>query len=263
MSGALLIDAGNSRVKWALAEGRQTVAEGVFVHGEESAEHARLAALPRPVAAWVSNVAGAEAAARITALIETVWPGLECRWVHARAEQAGITNGYTEPAQLGSDRWCGMIGARAAYPGEHLLIATLGTATTIEALHADGRFIGGLIAPGWSLMMQSLGQRTAQLPSLDAAEAREVLQRSGSGERNGGTFACDTRGSLSEGCRIAQAAFVERAWHESATTFGSTAVRCILGGGAAEAVSAALKVPFTRHDGLVLAGLAWLAATAA
>jgi type III pantothenate kinase len=259
MSRALLVDAGNSRVKWALAEGRRTVAEGIFVHGEESAERSRLATLGRPAAAWVSNVAGPDAAARITALVEAVWPGLECHWVHAQAEQAGITNSYAEPSQLGSDRWCGMIGARAAYPGEHLLIATLGTATTIEALHADGRFIGGLIAPGWSLMMQSLGQHTAQLPSLDAAEAQQVLQRARAGEPVGSTFACDTRSSLSEGCRIAQAAFIERAWHDAAATFGSTA-RCILSGGAADAVSAMLRVPFTRHEGLVLAGLAWLAA---
>jgi len=259
MSRALLVDAGNSRVKWALAENRRILTEGVFVHGEESAQRPRLATLARPASAWVSNVAGPEAADRITALIETVWPGLECRWVRAQAEQAGITNGYTEASQLGSDRWCGMIGARAAYPGEHLLIATLGTATTVEALHADGRFIGGLIAPGWSLMMQSLGQHTAQLPSLDAAEARQILQGAGAGEHIGSTFACDTRSSLSEGCRIAQAAFIERAWQDATATFGSAA-RCVLSGGAADAVSATLRVPFTRHEGLVLAGLAWLAA---
>jgi type III pantothenate kinase len=293
MSRALLVDAGNSRVKWALAEDRQTLADGVFVHGEETAEQARLTALPRPAAAWVSNVAGPAAAARITALIEAVWPGLECRWVRAQAKQAGITNGYAQPSQLGSDRWCGMIGARAAYPGEHLLIATLGTATTLEALHADGRFIGGLIAPGWTLMMQSLGQHTAQLPTLGADEARWVSQgkddnkddnkddskddnkREGKEEDEGedktqderaaehivGTFACDTRSSLGEGCRIAQAAFIERAWHDAAATFGSTA-RCILSGGAADAVSTVLRVPFTRHEGLVLAGLAWMAAEA-
>ncbi len=260
MRRALLIDAGNSRVKWALVEGSRTLADGVFAHGDEATGHTRLASLPRPAGAWISNVAGAEAGTRIEALIESVWPGLERQWVRAVARQAGITNGYAEPSQLGSDRWCGMIGARAAYPGEHLLIATLGTATTVEALHADGRFIGGLIAPGWTLMMQSLGQHTAQLPSLDATQASEVLQGTSAGEHLGSAFACDTRGSLGEGCRLAQAAFIERAWHEACATFGSPA-RCVLGGGAADAVSAALRVPFTRHDGLVLAGLAWIAAT--
>jgi type III pantothenate kinase len=262
MSGALLVDAGNSRVKWALTDGSRTVADGVFEHGDEAGQRSRLAALPRPAGAWISNVAGAEAAARITALLEAAWPGLACQWVLAQAQQAGITNGYAEPSQLGSDRWCGMIGARAAYPGEHLLIATLGTATTIEALHADGRFVGGLIAPGWTLMMQSLGQHTAQLPSLDGVEAQQVLREAQTGELIGGTFACDTRSSLSEGCRIAQAAFVEHAWRDAAVTFGST-VRCLLSGGAADAVSPALRVPFTRHEGLVLAGLGWIAAAAA
>ncbi len=68
-----------------------------------------------------------------------------------------------------------MIGAHAAFPGEHLLIATFGaTSHTLEAVdRADGRFVGGLtIAPGWTLMMRSLGEHTAQLPTLDANAAR-------------------------------------------------------------------------------------------
>ncbi|WP_250456325.1 type III pantothenate kinase, partial [Caballeronia sp. ATUFL_M2_KS44] len=93
---------------------------------------------------------------------------------------------YADPARLGSDRWAGMIAARAAYPGEHLLVATFGTATTLEALRADGVFTGGLIAPGWSLMMESLGSHTAQLPTLDAASAREALSQTRS------LFATDT-----------------------------------------------------------------------
>ncbi len=259
MTRALLVDAGNSRVKWALAEDSQIVADGVFDHGQTAAQRALFAALPLPAGAWISNVAGPEAAVRIGELLDAVWPGLEYHWVRAQARQGGVVNGYVEPGQLGSDRWCGMIGARAAYPDEHLLIATLGTATTIEALRADGQFVGGLIAPGWTLMMNSLGQHTAQLPSLDEAEVQQALRPAGAGEHIGGAFACDTRSALSEGCRIAQAAFVEYAWRDASATFAAP-VRCILSGGAAEAIGPALQVPFTRHDGLVLAGLARIAA---
>jgi len=98
--------------------------------------------------------------------------------IRAREQQCGVTNAYTTPHALGSDRWAGMIGAHAAFPGEHLLIATFGTATTLEALRADGCFVGGLIAPGWSLMMRSLGEHTAQLPTLDAQAARGLLDGS-------------------------------------------------------------------------------------
>ncbi|RKP58762.1 type III pantothenate kinase [Pararobbsia silviterrae] len=276
MSRALLIDAGNSRVKWAFAEtaaphartahaepnATRTIASGVFDHGDEAAQRARLASLGRPARAVISNVAGPDAAARIRTLIEQTWPGLDCVWVRPRDRQAGVTNGYLDPTELGADRWCGMIGAHAAYPGEHLLIATLGTATTFEAVRADGLFAGGLIAPGWTLMMNALGQRTAQLPTLDAEDATKLIRSMDAAEHHRGAFACDTRTSLSEGCRAAQTALIEYAWREARILFDGD-VRCIVGGGAADAVGAALRVPFTRHDGLVLEGLLWIACEAA
>ena len=162
----------------------------------------------------------------------------------------------TEPSSLGSDRWCGMIGARAAYPGENLLIATFGTATTLEALLADGTFTGGLIAPGWSLMMHSLGTHTAQLPTLDAAAARSALGSTRS------LFANDTRTALSAGCLLAQAGLIERAWQDLRAQWQAD-VRLVLGGGGANEVAGALNVPHTRHDSLVLAGLALIARDAA
>ncbi len=97
--------------------------------------------------------------------------------------------------------------------GEDLLIATFGTATTLEALRADGTFVGGLIAPGWSMMMRALGEHTAQLPMLDADTARTLL----SGHDNhplraGPLVATDTHRSLSAGCMLAQAAWSSGRW---------------------------------------------------
>ncbi|WP_027211577.1 type III pantothenate kinase [Burkholderia sp. WSM2232] len=325
-SGAprLLIDAGNSRVKWAMvtADGAQ-LAAGALSHGESDSGEwaaettAQWASLPAPCSAWLSNVAGDAAAARIAALVHAQWPGLPLTTIRARERQCGVTNSYTTPHALGSDRWAGMIGAHAAFPGEHLLIATFGTATTLEALRADGCFVGGLIAPGWSLMMRSLGEHTAQLPTLDANAARGLLGRSGSGghaglggasrsggsgraaamsetggkDASGGTdgtqragatvgplgmrrapgtddrpdppprgpfFATDTRRSLSAGCTLAQAGFVERTWRDLQDEW-QVPVRLVVSGGAADEVAGALKVPHTRHDSLVLSGLALIA----
>ena len=261
----LLVDAGNSRIKWALARADGTMLEtGVFGHA--SAAHAqadaRLVAQPawqslplRPAGAWISNVAGTAAAARIDALIDAAWPGLPRTTIRALAFQCGVTNGYAEPARLGSDRWAAMIGARAAFAGEDLLIATLGTATTLEALRADGMFTGGLIAPGWSLMMRSLGEHTAQLPTLAEHCAREPAGAAHARE----WFATDTPHAISSGSLLAQTALIERAWHELSRVW-NTPVRLVLGGGAADAVAQVLSVPCTRHDSLVLAGLALIAA---
>lgn len=280
----LLIDAGNSRIKWALVDAQgASLRAGVFAHADSAADNTASAtaaqdtahcaaeapgtpadgvvsepawsARPAPGSAWISNVAGEAAAARLAAAIDAHWPNLPRTTIRARARQCGVTNGYVQPERLGSDRWAGMIGAHAAFPGEHLLIATLGTATTLEALRADGTFTGGLIAPGWSLMMRSLGEHTAQLPTLEADSARglagDALARR--------WFATDTRRAISAGTLLAQTGLIERAWQELSRAWHAP-VRVVLSGGAAEEVAGALSVPHTRHDGLVLAGLALIAA---
>ncbi|HYS67384.1 MAG TPA: type III pantothenate kinase [Paraburkholderia sp.] len=256
----LLIDAGNSRIKWTLvqADGTQ-IASGALAHG--GAEDApRWSNLPAPGSAWLSNVAGDRVAARITALLGTHWPQLPLTTIRACARQCGVTNSYATPHALGSDRWAGMIGAHAAFPGEHLLIATFGTATTLEALRADGCFVGGLIAPGWTLMMRSLGEHTAQLPTLDADAARGLLDAGGVPDavRRGPFFATDTPRSLSAGCTLAQAGLIERMWRDLQDEW-QVPVRLVVSGGAADEVTSALKVPHTRHDSLVLSGLALIA----
>lgn len=286
----LLIDAGNSRIKWALA-----AADGARLHTGASShdeapgnaapdaatvrDFADWSALPLPGSAWISNVAGAAVAQRIDAALDAHWPGLSRTVIRATRQQCGVTNSYTTPDALGSDRWAGMIGARAAFPGEPLLIATFGTATTLEALRADGTFVGGLIAPGWTLMMRSLGEHTAQLPVLDAQHARGLIGAA-HGERNAGPdavpmagsmggstaesaglgplFATDTKRSISAGCALAQAGLIERAWADLQDAW-KMPVRLVVSGGAAAEVTAALKVPHTRHDALVLAGLALIA----
>ena len=263
----LLIDAGNSRIKWALVDAQgATLRGGAFDHVQGDAANApsahraadagepAWAALPMPGAAWISNVAGDAVALRLAALLDAHWPGLSRTTIRAAAEQCGVTNCYAQPERLGSDRWAGMIGAHAAFPGEHLLIATLGTATTLEALRADGRFAGGLIAPGWSLMMRALGEHTAQLPTLAAESARALV---GDDARQR-WFATDTRHAISAGSLLAQAGLIERAWHELAADWGAP-VRLVLSGGAADEVARTLTVPHTRHDGLVLSGLARIA----
>ena len=264
----LLIDAGNSRIKWSLVDASgAAIAGGALEHDRDSAARAAddpalaaWSALPRPGSAWISNVAGTSVQTRIERLFDTCWPALPRTIVRAQREQCGVINAYAEPGRLGSDRWAGLIGARAAFAGENVLIATFGTATTLEALRADGLFTGGLIAPGWSLMMQSLGSHTAQLPTLDADAARRALNHADGKPRS--LFATDTAAALSAGCLLAQASLIERAWRDLRADWQDD-VRLVLGGGAAQEIAGALSLPHTRHDSLVLAGLALIAREAA
>lgn len=262
----LLIDAGNSRIKWALA-----AVDGRYLHVGttrvqeistrtsmlDSEDNPDWVGLPVPSAAWISNVAGHTVASRINALVDAYWLGLPRTTICAAVRQCGVTNGYAQPHTLGSDRWAGLIGAHEAFPNENLLIATLGTATTLEALHADGRFVGGLIAPGWSLMMRSLGARTAQLPTLDVCNARNLLI---SNNWPKSFFASDTHRSVSAGCALAQVALIERLWTDLQSEW-QMEVRLVISGGAADdVITNTLKIPYTRYDELVLAGLALIAA---
>jgi type III pantothenate kinase len=295
-SDLLLIDAGNSRIKWALSNASGVLqARGVVVLATSSDASPVAAAQPapldgwpdsaRPIGAWISNVAGAVGTQRIGDWLDARWPGLPRHVISACREQCGVRNRYDTPAQLGSDRWASLIAAHAAYPGEHLLIATCGTATTFESLHADGTFDGGLIAPGLRLMMQALGQHTAQLPliadhheipahtrgespgpaahaSTDAPiEASTPSSNRESAEEppRAPQFARETLTSIGRGCLLAQAALIERAWRDWAAHLHAD-VRLVLSGGDADAISPLLNAPYTRHDHLVLEGLARIAA---
>jgi len=284
----LLIDSGNSRIKWARADCHGKLGEiGMLQHDADAglgdtgtlaalrelpwARHSPAAATPHSI--WISNVAGATAAQRIATLLDACWPEVARHTITTQFRQCGVSNRYQTPAQLGSDRWAGLIAAHAAYPGEHLLIATCGTATTLECLHADGAFNGGLIVPGWTLMMRALGQHTAQLPTLTVEQARDSLKRKSApqGQSEGLTdhldnaefqgFALETEASISRGCLFAQAGVIERAW-QTWSDFLQASVRLILSGGAADAIAPALRIAHTRHDHLVLAGLGLIAADA-
>jgi len=282
----LLIDSGNSRIKWALADCHGKLGIGGMLQHDADAglgDAGTLAALRElpwaqlasagatPHGIWISNVAGAAAAQRIETLLAACWPAVPRRTITTRQQQLGISNRYLTPSQLGSDRWACMIAAHAAYPGEHLLIATCGTATTLESLRADGVFSGGLIVPGWTLMMQALGQHTAQLPTLTAQHARDLLKHDATSAAHNPAqldetensdfqgFALDTEASISRGCLLAQAGVIERAW-QTWVDFLQAPVRLILSGGAADAIAPVLRIPHTRHDHLVLAGLGLIAA---
>ena len=91
----------------------------------------------------------------------------------------GLTIGYRQPTQLGTDRLAAALGARALHPGKNLLIVDAGTATTVTALRRDGHLLGGAILPGLVLWPAMLATRTAQLPLITKpSRPRRALGRS-------------------------------------------------------------------------------------
>jgi type III pantothenate kinase len=238
----LLVDAGNTRVKWAIAA--PGAAPGDWV-AHDAVLHADL---KRLVPAWsghkitraiVSNVAGAAMRAELEALLP-VAPA----WFASKPELAGLRNRYRNPAQLGSDRFAAALGARTLVPGQALVVATCGTATTVDAVSADGEFIGGMILPGLGLMLGALARGTAQLPQAIAPQSAGDPPP---------IFADNTQDAILSGCLSAQAGAIERACAAHGTAHG--AALCIVSGGAAGHVAPLLSVPCRLLDNIVLAGL--------
>ena len=175
----LLIDIGNTFLKWGLF--RNGSRSGARENRLESG-HVLLAEIPTlapqfakfraPAQIVISNVAGTRVRSTTIRVLE-VWPDAPAPyWLIPQAEQCGVRNLYRNPAQLGSDRWAALIGARELLGGKPALVVVCGTATTIDFLAASGEFKGGVILPGVGLMVRSLHENTAALPDSDDGDRR-------------------------------------------------------------------------------------------
>jgi type III pantothenate kinase len=239
----LLIDAGNSRVKWGWHDGRRwtNIATVSLIEFAASSDHINpfSATHENPACIVISNVAGPGAHQLLvnwTSIFDA-----EPLWLQGEAERCGVRNRYTDPGQLGSDRWAALIAARAL-EAETCLVVNAGTATTIDMLSAEGEFLGGLILPGVELMRFVLHEHTGRLP---IHEGRYVDQ-----PRN-------TIDAIESGCRHAQAGAVERLYR----AVGEKAP-CLVSGGGGPALIELLSVPARYVENLVLEGLARVAAGA-
>jgi type III pantothenate kinase len=236
----LLIDAGNTRIKWALVLEDAGLgvwqASGALFHAELDALAAILAK-NQPRRAWVSNVAGATIRSQLDVLLcASGIPNDSVHWFRSQTQCAGVMNGYRDPSQLGCDRFASLIGARALFLEQSLLVITAGTATTIDALDASGRFLGGMILPGLGTMAQSLALSTAQLPHVEAHLSVSC-------------FADNTLDAIVSGCVQAQLGAITQARAQLPEAV------CVLSGGAAEYLLPYVTAPVQQVEHLVLRGL--------
>ena len=175
----LVLDAGNTALKWALtgSDEPRAVARGIltleagFAQTLEAAVQSSLSNLPHRPRGNLQAIGCTVASETVTRAIEAAVASSvagRVEWVTSepRFEYRGIVlvNGYRDPLQLGADRWHAMIAARQSFPERPLVVVCAGTATTVDSIDAAGRFLGGAIAPGTSLMADSLARGTARLP---------------------------------------------------------------------------------------------------
>lgn len=200
---ALLLDVGNSRLKWGVLDDGDIRRTGHIAMQKirDDGLAALTSKLPRRVdAVLASNVAGPSFATRLSGVV-----GMHCEsevhFARTAKQAGGVTNSYRQPRRLGVDRWVAMIGARAATDAA-CLVVDLGTAATIDALDETGQHLGGQILPGVELMMSSLAESTSDLPT--------VQRRATGRDRGMQMFANTTAAAISEGALNAVAGAIER-----------------------------------------------------
>lgn len=247
----LLIDAGNTRIKWGVPDNAELAPVTVDAVRWRHAGAVERGAVAQLAQDWqglavrrvlVSNVAGPALRESLQSALQAAFGAqVAVTWFASQAQLAGVRNGYRHPAQLGCDRFASAIGARALFAQRPLIVATCGTATTVDALTAAGDFIGGMILPGLGVMATSLALNTAQLPQIQAISAVAT------------PFADNTGDAIVAGCIAAQAGAIERAVAAHRQAHGE--VLCVLAGGAGPVLASYLAVPCEKVDNLVLIGL--------
>lgn len=247
----LAIDVGNTRLKWAQyaspQPGATLLAHGaVFLEAIDELADNDWKRLAPPSSMLGCVVAGEGVKRRAEEQLE-LWD-LAPRWVVSSAHACGVTNGYEYPNRLGVDRWVALIGAwhrvLAHGPARPALVVMVGTAVTVDALDHTGRFLGGLILPGFGLMLRALEMGTAGLK----APTGEVVD-----------FPTNTSDALMSGGADAMAGAVERMHRKLSRRTGQAPV-LIMTGGAGVKLAPITDLAFETVDNLIFEGLLQLQA---
>ena len=237
MTGALLLlDVGNSRVKWALVQAGEWIAEGAAGHDERARLFDAWDRFPPPARAVACNVAAEARSGPISAYWRA--RGVPLQWLQAARQCAGVRNLYAPPDRLGSDRWAALVGAWGRLR-QACLVVSAGTAVTIDALNGRGEFIGGMILPGKRLMQASLSAGTHAL--------QDVAGQSVDFPRN-------TPDAMASGIATALACAVHKA-HQRLSASGPQSPPCLLSGGDAGWLAEQLPFGAIIAPRLVLEGL--------
>ena len=249
----LLIDVGNSRLKWALAgfdfglaatgTARLTQRGAQAHRGDPAAAFAAIAAqIPSaPNAVWFANVAGAAVAAQLQQAVQQRWQ-LLAQQAQVVDGQGGLRLAYAQPQRLGVDRWL-MMQALWMQHRRAFAVVSAGTALTFDAVDAQGRHLGGVIAPGLTTMQTAV---------LGATR----FEAAGPDQQFDAGLGADTEACVRQGALHACAGLIDRL----AARYAESQVQAVLTGGDADVLAPHLALRWTPRADLVLEGLLALTA---
>jgi type III pantothenate kinase len=241
----LLIDLGNTRLKWARWDGAELSRVVAAAHAHDVLDFGGLwQGVDSVDAVWIASVA---APARNEELARACLDrfGVPARYVRSSAQACGVRNAYAQPERLGVDRFLALIGAHAQ-ACEPTVIVSCGTALTLDALTADGTHLGGLITASPDLVLAALRGGTANLAAAPPGSISEIAN--------------NTADAMESGAWLGAAALVERFIVRAGARL-SAQPACVITGGGAARLTTLLSIPHRVDTELVLRGLARIADT--
>lgn len=244
---ALLLDVGNSRLKWGVLDGGSISRTGHITQDaiRQQGLSALTSKLPRHVdAVFASNVAGTSYATRLSGVV-SMHCGCDMRFARTEKQACGVTSSYRQPRRLGVDRWMAMIGAWSECQAASVIVDA-GTAVTIDVIDDYGQHLGGQILPGVAMMADALAAKSGDLPSVGprVSKAASGLDM----------FASNTARAVEQGIMNAVVGAIERAaW---AVYDSGSDPTIVLTGGDASRILKSLEDETLHRPHLVLQGLA-------
>lgn len=232
----LLIDIGNSRIKWGITDSDAVLQHSGLLEQDTEAFEALLQRLHgnHPITASTVVCVGRETLYQQLASIVRQVTGVGVTRFISRKNAAGVKNAYRDFQTLGADRWAALIAAYRLYPAP-LLVCDCGTALTLDLVESDGAHIGGYILPGLRMARLSLHEGTENLPQTQGGDL---------------ISATDSVSAISNGTLLQLVAAIEHVVAEHGQP------NCVLTGGDAVFIGSFLGFPFHHDPDLVLKGLA-------
>jgi type III pantothenate kinase len=236
MKQVLVLDIGNSRIKWGLAGSSGWIDSDAGSNNEIESLFSQWRHLNNPWKIVGSNVASTKVADKV----ESYWHerGIGLKWIQPSEAACGVTNRYERPELLGTDRWAALIGAWHRTERSCLVVAA-GTAMTIDMLNDKGEFMGGQILPGRKLMLGSLVSGTHALQ--DHPGQVRTLPR-------------NTADAMATGIANALVSSIENVYRQMRASSGDSPA-CLITGGDAKWLHEHLNIDARIEPMLVLDGL--------
>ena len=241
----LLVDIGNTRIKWMLCHRDRVITRGHFVHRDTvwgNLGERLWGRLEPPSQVIIANVAGSDVVDILSHWLTKTW-ALTPRFIDSQAKGFGVQNAYKKPQQLGVDRWVALIGARTLTQ-QNCCIVDCGTAVTVDAMNEKGAHLGGVIFPGTRLMREVLYRGTRQIT-----------------EKNKGNmmlFGDNTRDGVWSGTTYAVAAAIDGISEHMEQTL-QIKLRRILTGGNSQRLFPYLQNSYLLEPDLIFHGLRFIA----